>query len=51
MAKNHVFYNKNEVEKGKGRIIDTTVEKKDILTVFSVHGDVDIIYICKNACR
>jgi len=48
MAKNYAYFSKNKVEKGKAGLIDTTVVKEDILTVFSVHGDLEIIYIYKS---
>jgi hypothetical protein len=51
MAKKYVYFNKNKVEEGKGGVIDTTVEKKDILTIFLVHEDLEIIYINKNASK
>ncbi|AZA77190.1 hypothetical protein EG347_06575 [Chryseobacterium sp. G0186] len=44
-AMDYIYFDKNEVEKGEGGIIDLTVDKKDILTVFSVHRDLEIIYI------
>lgn len=47
MAKNYVYFKKNKVEKDKGALIDITVEKDNILTVFSVHGELEIIYIYK----
>ena len=45
MATNYIYYSKNEVENGNGGIIDIDIEKQNILTVFSVHGDKEIIYI------
>ncbi|WP_313375644.1 hypothetical protein [Chishuiella sp.] len=46
-AKNYVYFDKNEVEKGKGAIIDIVVKKEEIMTVFSVNNDIEIIYLHK----
>ena len=44
-AKNYIYFNKNNVEKGKGGLVDIDIDKKDVLTVFSVHGKKEIIYL------
>lgn len=43
MAKNYIYFDKNGAK--KGGIVSLNVEKQDILTVFSVHEEKEIIYI------
>lgn len=44
-AEKYVYFGKNEVEDGNGVVINTIINKEDILTVFSVHNDIEIIYL------
>ncbi len=44
-ASNYSNFDKNNVEIGKGGLVDKEVDKDEILTVFSVHGKKEIIYI------
>ncbi|HTC00317.1 MAG TPA: hypothetical protein VK705_06510 [Ferruginibacter sp.] len=44
-AKNYVYFDKNNVEKGEGGLVNRFIYKIDVLTVFSVHGKSEIIYL------
>ena len=44
-AKNYIYFDKNNVEKGKGGLVDIEIDKTDVFTVFSVHGKKEIIYL------
>jgi hypothetical protein len=44
-AQNYAYFSKNNVEDGSGGLLDNIIEKKDVLTVFNVQGDYEIIYL------
>ncbi len=44
-AKEYIYFDKNNVEKGKGRLVHRVIAKKDVLTVFSVHSIKEIIFL------
>ena len=42
-AENYIYFDKNKVQ--KGGLANKQIYKKDVLTIFSVHGKMEIIYI------
>lgn len=45
VAKQYIYFNKNNVQKGNGRLASIHTSKDSIITVFSVHGEIEIIYL------
>lgn len=43
-AEKYVYCESNNVQKGEGGVAHIEISKKSIITVFSVHGDSEIIY-------
>ena len=46
-AENYIYFDKNKVEKGKGGLVSSEIDKSDVFTIFSVHGKCEIIYIAR----
>lgn len=44
-AKKYIYFDKNNVEKGDGGLASIEITKDSIITVFSVHGVEEIIYL------
>ena len=44
-AKEYIYFDKNKVESGKGGLAHIKISKNEILTVFSVHGEMEVIFI------
>ena len=44
-AKKYIYFDKNKVESGKGGLAHIKISKNEILTVFSVHGEMEVIFI------
>lgn len=44
-AKKYVYFDKNKVQECSGGIANLLVAKTDIITVFYVHGEMEIIYL------
>lgn len=42
-AENYIYFDQNETE--QGGLAKKNISKKDVLTVFSVHGKMEIIYV------
>lgn len=45
VAKQYIYFNKNNVQKGNGGLASIQTSKDSIITVFSVHGAKEIIYL------
>lgn len=44
-AKKYIYFDKNNVEKGDGGLASIEITKDSVITVFSVHGVEEIIYL------
>jgi hypothetical protein len=44
-AEKYIYFDKNNVQNGNGGLANIEVNKSDIITIFSVHGEKEIIYL------